>query len=652
MMAIARVGRSEISFKRLYTPNEEMEHNNLVKSIKSRLSHDGKSILIINDSCLPQNPSSDIGIGHLTSKTSSDFFDFVKSTVGVNVIEVLPPGEIQIKHTKGFFNNYNGSALSLGMQQIDLELLTEPKFNSILPMAEFEKVVAENKKTQIEGLANFENVLLENSPQNKALRVAFENFRKNSSIDKLAFEAYKKENMDWLEPKAVYSALKEKVYGGKDWTLWDNNVDKNLYDDIASEENKLRLAEIKSEYADDVEFYKFKQFIAEEHLKLGKKSLNDKGMKLFGDCLIGYSPDEVWANKTAFMSNVYVGKPEWKIPSLNFENIMDENSAAQKLLRRKVGLFAKRYDGIRMDCSWVYVKPKLSNGADYNFDGSLLDIIEDSVRAVNKDFDMKNLIHEFEADPEDFSIFSSKGVVKPFLSKRVKIFSSAYMSEDYGSASFFKSISLPEDDFIIGVGNHDHQPLRQIANDVPEIIDGKRIYKKSAQRKALVSALNLQPHELTNPVDFAKAKFAEPLIAKNNMVFYVDLFGKAERFDSQQYNTWKNYRLRMPYAFKKTYFEAIQEGYGYNYVDAGIKALKVKGLNSAEDNDLIKRSSKLINILKDKQEIAVSSVKKGKFFNNKIMSGVGVVFALGLIATIVSAVNKGLKEQAQSNKKI
>ena len=649
-MRIGKLESPKISFKRALTSAEEVEYSNALTQTKNTVNKGGKSILIVHDSCLPQNALTDTGIGHLTSKTSGDFFDFAKTYLGINTVEVLPPGEIQIKHTKDFYNTYNGSGLSLGTQNIDLELLTKPEFNSILPRKEFEKVVKANKSTQIAGFVNYENIIGADSPQEKALKIAFENFKKDKSIDKRAYEQFKNANKDWLEPKSIYPTLK-RLNKGTTWEDWTNKIDKTLLDGKTPKHVK-RLAEIKKKYAKEIEFYKFKQYIADAHLRAGKKSLNDKGMKLFGDCLLGFSDDETWAFKKAFKQGVFVGDSSWRIPALDYDTILEPNSDAQKLLTQKVGLFAKRYDGIRMDASWNYVKPKLSDGSVYDdLKGNLLNIIERAVKTSNKDFDMSNLIHEFEAAPKDFSIFTNDKQIIPFLKKRVQVISSAHLSDEYGTSAIMKKVGALPDEYIIGVGNHDPQPLRQIAENVPEILNGKKSYRRFTQQRVLQKILGIEPEAIRTPADFAKAKFAEPLMSKNQMVFYMDVFGRAERFDSQMANCWKNYRYRIADTFLEDYHQAVKSGFGYSPMDAFAKVFEAKGLDKTQES-LYRKILKFRDILADKTETVSKTIteKTSDLSKNRLLNIGGAVLALGLIATVVALTNKGLDKQTGSKK--
>ena len=646
-MQIGKINSTGISFKRKLTEAEQIEYSNVLSQARNTINKGGKSILIVHDSCLPQAAANDIGVGHLSSKTAGNFFDFAKNYLGINTIEVLPPGEIQMKHAKGFYNTYNGSALSLGTQQINLELLTEPNFNSILSKEDFQEVVKANILSQKQGLVNYENVIGKDSPQETALRKAFNNFINNPDIDKKAYESYKAANNDWLEPKSVYSVLKEEN-GGKNWVQWTSEIDRTLFD-AKTPERTARIAQIKKDHFSDIEFYKFKQFIADEHLKFGKESLNKRGMKLFGDCLIGFSDDETWAFKDAFKKDCFVGKAGWKIPALDYGSIEKESSAAQKLLRRKVELFAKRYDGIRFDCSWAYVQPKLSDGSKFDFQGSLLDIIEDTVKSIKgKDFDISNLIHEFEADPKDFSIFNGDGTVLPYLKNRVKVISSACMDNSYGNTAALKECGINVNEYVLGVGNHDPQPLRQLAQNLPDTSNGQDVFRRFKQEKVLKEIMNLDDAAISTPADFVKFKFAEPLAGKNQMLFYMDAFGRAERFDSQSLNTWKNYRYRIPEWYEKSYLNAVEQGFGYNPMDGYAKVFEMKGYNTdGAKRPLYLKIIKFRDILLEKTDNTLKNFKNRStdISKNRWLNISAVIIAFGLIATVISKVNKELQKQ-------
>ena len=643
-----------IAFKRAFSEREKSEAKSLIKAAREKLFGEGQSILIVHEPCLPQAKETDIGIGHLTSKTSQSFFDYAKNYLGINAIEVLPSGEFQHKGNKSVFNPYNGSALSLGEQNIDLERLTKPiNGTSLLSNDDFMQVVNANANSQKEGFANYENVLGKNSSQESALKKAFNKFMHTESIDKSEFNAFKEQNAPWLDRKALYSALKKKN-GDISWYKWADQ-EKNLFVNVDSAKQK-QIKALETEFAGDIEYYKFKQFLAEKHLQLGRKAINEKGMKLFGDCLIGFSEDEVWAFRDAFKfdkngKTVKVGLPEWKIPALNYEKLTEDGSEAQKLLKMKVGLFARRYDGIRFDCSWSYVSPKLSDKINFEFGGSILNLIDDTVKSVKGNaFNPNDLIHEFEAAPSDFSIFDKSGKIKSYLRNRVKIITSANLDEKYGTAQIMRKLGVKPNTFIIGVGNHDHQSLRQIAEGVSDnTVNGKILHRKSGQVNILKKIFNIGEKSISSSADFAKYKFAEPLSAKNNMLFFMDLFGKSERFMTHD---WQDFRTRIAFDFENAHIKAAESGFGFNIFDGLSKTYKKFGLDK-KHKKLYEQLVKYANILyetpkkavQNEAEQSVDLLKRsaGKYTKTKI--AVGVLIAAGFVKAVISSAKKSMENK-------
>ena len=564
------VHKQKISFGRALTTQEMQQFTDVSNNAKQKLGNVGKSILIVPDTCLPQAESNNTGVGNISAEESQHFFDFMKKYLNINMVEVLPPGEI-VPSTKKFYSSYTSTALSLGSQQVNLKLLTQPEYGNILTLEEFNNVVKSNTRVNKENIVNFENVTGFYSEHNKALRKAFERFKFSNNLKSLKddFENYKSENADWLEPKGLFSSL-VKENKSTNWHSWNDN-DKNLMHSH-SNESAQRIAELKSKYADDIDFFKFKQFIADKHLKTGRELLNNKGIKLTGDCLIGFSQDEVWANQSAFEKGAYVGLTQWGLPALNYDTIKDENSASAKLLKRKVELFARRYDTIRFDVAWAYVAPRITPeghktyGAPKYQGNAVLEMIERTVKSVKGEkFNIKDLLYEFDAGVEEFSMFEGNMLIEP-LRNRTKVLGSTYMGYDWGSNDAFLKRGFGEDNFVMGVGNHDPQPLRQIAYNMPdEVLSGNgqiiKNYHKEGQIEPLARILKLDPENIRNPIEFMKAKFAESLMAKHHQFFYMDVFGREERFDSQGLNGELNYRYKINENFEKEYHTAVQEGH-------------------------------------------------------------------------------------------
>ncbi|MCR5266074.1 MAG: hypothetical protein K6E29_05710 [Cyanobacteria bacterium RUI128] len=551
---------NQVSFGRNLSSQEMKEYTDTLSKGKQLAGQTDKSIFIMPTSCLPQTESFNSGIGNLSSDISQDYIKYMKSYLGFNIVEDLPPG--QASPFNGLHCAYTAGAYALGNQQINPELLSTKEFENLLTKEDLKEIADGNTTAEKNEIANFRNAMDNDGAQNRVLKRAHERFQKLEEINPLKqkYNQYIKENEFWL------------------------NID--------------RVGE------EDKDFFKFKQFIGDEHLRIGKEKLNKQGLKLCGDCLIGFSSDEVKAYPNAFTKDGYIGMPEWKLPALNYKDLKDENSDAYKVLKNKIQLFAKRYDMIRFDVAWAYVTPLVTPKGEkhikdenkIHLDDSLLKTIDGWIKEVKgQDYDTKkNLIYEFDAGVDVFSAFGNDGKLIPPLRDRVKVYGNTYMHEyphdKWGYNEAFLNRGWSPDEFILGVGNHDPQPLRQIAKDIPEDIlqpDGS-IIKESHKQDAippLSRIFGISHDELQNPTTFAKAKWAEPMMAKNTQMFYMDVFGREERFDMQGFNTTvhpeKNYGYKVPTDFRKAYMDGIAEGFGFNPMDSLEKVFRAKGLDKS-----------------------------------------------------------------------
>ncbi len=552
-------------FGRSLRDDEISEFKTTLKEGKKLAGQTGNSIFIMPSTVLPQSDMSNTGVGNFASKEGLDYIDYMKTYLDFNVVEDLPSGQIKPYHE--FYCNYDASALALGDQNINPQLLTTPEYSSILTEGEYRSIIKSNNKSNKDKFINWENVAGNGSPQNTILKKAHERFKtldENSDLKK-RYNKFITENEDWLN--------------------------------------------FPREDEPDHDFFKFKQFLADEHLAIGKKKLNERGIKLCGDCPINFTTDEVNAYPDAFKKGYYTGVPGWKIPSLDYDKILDETSDAYKLFKTKVQLMAKRYDMIRFDVGWNYITPVMTPEGETEIleknkrylNSALVDNIDKWVKEIKgEDFDLKNLIYEVEAAPSEFAIFkeNSDELIEP-LKNRVKIYSSVYMHNTWGSNDAYLKKGWAPDEFVIGPGNHDHQPLRQIANGVPDTFSKNGVHKNDTI-SPLAKILKLKPEVLEIPVEYAKAKFAEPMTAKNNMFFFMDVFGREERFNEHDPHSSTNFRRKVPSDFKKTFQDALHEGYGFNIMDSLEKIFKARELDKT-NSELYSKIVKFRDILSEKE---------------------------------------------------
>lgn len=562
---------SAINFQRRLKPKEEDDYSAVLKQAKEKIGNTGKSILIVPTSSLPQETSNNTGVGTLNTQESARFFDFAQKYWGINEIQIQPSG--QYHNHEGQYPIYSGTSMDLGNHMIDIKShCTEEEFKEL--------VNANNQKEKI----NYSNIVEQFSKQEKILQKVYEREKNN-----VEFTKFKAENSQRLEPKALYRVLRE-INRTHDYKQW-NNTDKNLYT-LPKIEREKRIKEIYELKGKEIDFYKFKQFLAENDLQKAKQELNKKGLKLDGDLICGLSFDEIWSHPKAFLEGKTI---KWDLPALDLDS-----KEAEKLIREKVNIYAKRFDGLRIDASWIYVQPLSKDYGD-----KILNVIDDEVKKVKgKDFDLHNVMHEFVASAEDFSLFEDNKI-KPYIDSRVKIYTSDWLSNDWGANKSFLERGWSKENFIIGATNHDSKPMKFDKN----------------QAKILSKILNIPYAKLTDEKEFIKAKFAEPMMAYNNMIYFRDALN--------------NKTDKIPANFEDKYFKDLENGKGFNPMDALEKAFRAKGLNEKEP-ELFRKIVKYRKILESKQgshsKIALLAI------------GVGIAIGAGL--AIISKSDKTEKRRS------
>lgn len=602
-MQVSRINTG-LTFGRALKNEEIADYTKTLHEGKKAVGQVGNSTFIMPSTGMPQSAAKNTGVSNLVSDESIKYLSDMKTYLGYNVVEDLP-------NSKFRGNHYNGAALALGDQNINPELLTTEEYGSILKKEEFDEIVKANTRENKEAFANFENVMDNDSAQSKALQKAHERFKA-------------------LDEK---SDLKQKY---------------NKY----VTENSERLS-IPRESEPDTDFFKFKQFLADDHHAKGLAKLHENGLKYCGDVAFNFDDDEVKAFSKAFKKDTYMGVPSLKIPSLDFDTILDETSDAHKLFKMKIQFAAKNADMLRLDAGWNYVTPIMSPANDPKnitrkaLQTNLVEQISKWVKEVKgEDFDVKsNLMYEFEAGVDEFSAFWD-GKLIPGVKDRVNIYQTTYMNDGWGSNEAFKAIGWTADELSVGVGNHDTQPLRQIAEGVADSANGNQVHKTNAINP-LARILKLDAEALKNPVEFAKAKWAETLTGKNNHFFFMDVFGSSERFNDHTCGTANRspnvFRNKVPVDYMNAYLNSLKEGFGFNIMDSLEKVFKARGLDTS-NSELYQKIVKYRDILADK-EVANVAGNAGAAVDTSAKTG-----AEAVVQTATEGASKPAAEAVKSAK--
>ena len=338
--------------------------------------------LIIHGSSFPSTNGEDTGFGTFNSNAGHSLINYASGIF--NAIQLGPAGKTKSSDS----SPYTGTIFSGNPLFIDLKQLTEKKWENILSQASFEKVV-NNNPNQNQGKTAYSYIM---KAQNEALKEAWNNFKDLSSglfgsSLKKDFDKFKKENDFWLDNDSLYEALS--IENDNDfWYTWENEIDKNLKNPKNDEEKKLyeaRIKEIKNKYADEIDFYKFCQFILEVQNEETKKYALSKNIKMIADRQVAFSDRDAWAYQSLFLEGWYLGCPPdyfskdgqaWGFPVMdpekmfNSDGSLGEGGILMKRLYKK--MFQENPGGVRIDHivglidPWVYKvgkKPMCEEGA-------------------------------------------------------------------------------------------------------------------------------------------------------------------------------------------------------------------------------------------------------------------------------------------------
>ena len=227
-----------------------------VSLIKDALKVLGKDnfALIIHGGSFPAKNDEDTGFGTYNSAAGHELINYASEIF--NALQLGPAGKTKSSDS----SPYCGTIFSGNPLFIDLKQLTTNKWNNILSEETFNRVVSNNPK-QNTGYTSYSYA---HKAQNEALMEAWINFKPTKFMKK-EFEKFKKENKTWLDKDALYEALS--IENGNDyWYIWKNETDKNLMNPKSDDERKIyekRIEEISKKYEDEIDFYKFCQFVLE-----------------------------------------------------------------------------------------------------------------------------------------------------------------------------------------------------------------------------------------------------------------------------------------------------------------------------------------------------------------------------------------------------
>ena len=228
-----------------------------------------KSGMLLPISSLP----SKYGIGSF-SKEAYDFIDILKYT-GQKLWQILPLGPTGYGDSPyQSFSTFAGNPYFIDLDELVKEgILTEQECNSYDWVNDNEYI-------------DYEKIYLSRF---KILKIAYERSRINENN---AFIEYCEKNKWWLHNYALYMAIKD-FFDGKSLIEWDEDIRLRKKEEVDKYEIKLK---------DDINFYKYQQYIFYNQWSKLKSYANEKGISIIGDIPIYVALDsaDTWSNPELF----------------------------------------------------------------------------------------------------------------------------------------------------------------------------------------------------------------------------------------------------------------------------------------------------------------------------------------------------------------
>jgi len=575
---------NQFNFKRALSSKEQVKLQALQNQARSELGIKETGAIIF-DFNVPSIYGKNYAIGTMNSLSMPKFVDFLKEVSSISKIQASPQGDLQYSKQKGKvvynLSPYSGTTFTLGAHTISLEKLCEDRYGNLLD-ENYVKSLDKNYpdlKIKREYSTDYDYVLGKNQDGIlfEALHIAWENFKQNDNV-------LVQEFVDFKNDLSTYAR-------------------KNI------ESDSIELNE-------DVEFLEFCQFLAfKQHFET-KKELNEKGIKLFGDCLICFSNKEVELQPECFKDDVFMGVedpncPEtnniqgWWAKSLNFDRLgtFDENGeiveldVVGELLYEKFKNFLTLYDGIRLDAFWQYITPfeynsNLQGGYTYKLGDKVLKILEKASIDAKGEFNPDDFVLELVG----YGVQEAKDMTKNLYPH---IFSTAYSQYGENPDDLKEQQGYQDGKFLIGMANHDNDTIVNMSREK----ERRNIQNPQLQRtlkdgfKHLRyysnSYLSKTPEEQAQQ-DFRTAKSAEIFTTSHQYYTLTDLFGMSEKINNTGKVDEKNWKVRIPSDYERFYYSQLSKGYGINFPKAYEVALRAKGSTNFE---LIKQLNKASEIL-------------------------------------------------------
>ena len=365
-----------------------------------------------------------------------------------------------------------------------------------------------------------------------------------------------------------------------------------------------RIEELEKKYADEIDKYKFIQFIC---AKQNEETLNyaiKHGIKLIADRQVAFSDRDSWAYQSLFLKDWCLGCPPdyfsndgqaWGFPVMDPEKLfksdgtLDEGGLLLKKLYRK--MFKENPGGVRIDHlvglidPWVYKKghkPRVEEGAGRLYSSpehpELCKYAIPSVKDLNKDASPANEFRVKKLTDEQICAYGA--IIEKIIIKSADeegLDKSAIICENLGTLTVpvlkviekyglsgmaitqftdpnnekdpYRCYNISPETWVM-TGSHDNEPIKMWADKMVHTHTGY-LHAKHLVKDVYPQCNNIDDTivKLTSDAQFlAFTKLAELFVsnAQNIQIFFTDYFNIYDVYNKPGTSGEQNWSLRLP----------------------------------------------------------------------------------------------------------
>jgi 4-alpha-glucanotransferase len=596
-------------------------------------------LLAIHDASFPSDPDEDIGWGAPGTTAAARLLTFV-ARFGFTGIQLGPQGQT----AKNNASPYDGTIFSRSVLSIPLATFTTGLLAGTVSAQSLARALGATGGTTSPARADHARA---HATMHRLLGEAFnalESAPRSEVLDGLS--AFRTENVQWIERDALYNAIAES-HGDVSFRYWPRDGDifaRGAEDPAASE----RLSALRAQHRGAMDRYLLGQMLAHDAHARFRETAVRNGLSIHADMQAGLSAVDTWAWRSILLDGYTMGAPPsrttpqgqpWgyavRDPKQLFRTEASGRVSPGPALRFLALQFEKalhEYDGVRVDhphglvCPWVYRTDIADPGEAVRRGARLYEspdlpdhpALAQYAIARASQIDRRLPRHDDDwvmwLDPEQVDRYAvamdllvetarrqGRGVdaiacevlstmphplglvLERIGIGRFRIVQKAKL-DDRGDV--YRADNARPADWVM-LGTHD-------TPSIWTVVQGMTSKQRAQWAEHLGRALRLPDTArsaiLFDPGLLANAMLAEIFAsrAENVMMFFADLFGLDERYNTPGTTSMDNWSLRLPPSFEQLYEERLARGTAIDLPLALAMALGARGAGETKTAQLVR----------------------------------------------------------------